>query len=71
MSNIGRRLGYCGGAFGRLEFGPNRVEAEGWDWIVARGPDDIPRLVYFENEVDKQMTMADWDSYAEEEDDDE
>jgi hypothetical protein len=28
--------GYCGGYFGRDEYGPNRVEVVGADYVVAR-----------------------------------
>ena len=34
--------GYCGGAFGRMEYGPNRVEAIGADWVVARNAQGEP-----------------------------
>lgn len=37
MSNIGRKLyGYCDGYFGRDSYGDKIIEAEGYDWIVAR-----------------------------------
>ena len=37
MILVGQELkGFCSGYFGRDEYGPNRVEAVGKDWIVAR-----------------------------------
>ena len=37
MSNVGRQLhGYCDGYFGRDSYGDKIIEAEGYDWIVAR-----------------------------------
>lgn len=41
MSNIGRLIhGYCDGAFGRDFWGPARIEAEGFDWIVVRSAEE-------------------------------
>lgn len=34
--------GYCGGVFGRDSYGPKRVEASGYDWVVVRDEDGVP-----------------------------
>lgn len=39
-------LGFCGGAFGRDEYGDKRVEAIGRDWVVARDTSTNDPLFY-------------------------
>jgi len=47
MSNVGRVLyGYCGGFFGD-SYHDKRIEAEGFDWIVARELDNAEALPEF------------------------
>jgi len=38
---IGQPVGYCGGLFGR-DFHGGRIEAIGYDWVVARCDDEQP-----------------------------
>lgn len=61
MSNIGRKLGYCGGVFGRLRFGPYRVEAEGWDWVVVRGAHGEASFCQWSSAEDKQREIDECD----------
>jgi hypothetical protein len=58
MSNIGRVIrGYCWGYFGE-SYGPRRVEAEGYDWIVARDIDsgDMELATFFGDKEEKLQT---------------
>lgn len=62
MSNIGRPLyGYCHGYFGDT-YRDKRIEAEGFDWIVAR--DDMGEVYFteFETESEKKGRIAQWGS---------
>jgi hypothetical protein len=63
MSNIGRVIfGFCGGYFGRNSCEEKRIEAEGVDWIVARGltPDASPQFAFFESEKEKLSLVKSW-----------
>lgn len=56
MNFIGAALhGYCNGFFGRNCYHDKRVEAQGYDWIVARCEDCGPMLVHFEQEGWRSM----------------
>jgi len=65
VSNIGRKLGYCGSVFGHLEFGPHRIEAEGWDWVVVRRPDGRASFASWGSNAEKEAALDDCD-YANE-----
>ena len=39
---IGQLVGYCGGLFGRNFYGPGRIEAIGFDWVIVRDSDGEP-----------------------------
>ena len=41
--------GYCSGAFGRDSYGPRRIEAVGYDWVVARNERGQPEFVHVDN----------------------
>lgn len=47
MLQVGQELkSYCNGYFGRDFYG-GRVEAVGFDWVVARSDGGYPALAYF------------------------
>ena len=61
--NIGKLIyGYCNGYFGRDSYDTKRIEAEGWDWIVARELDENsrPEFAQFNSEKEKQERINEW-----------
>jgi hypothetical protein len=63
MSNIGRMIyGSCNGYFGRDEYSPKRIEAEGADWVVARALEEFatPLFAAFESRQDKEQLLESW-----------
>ena len=69
MSNVGRMIyGFCNGYFGRDSYRDKRIEAEGVDWLVARGldEDDEPEFAHFEYRSHKQEMIDEWSTRGEE-----
>jgi hypothetical protein len=65
MLRIGQKLqSYCNGYFGRDFYG-GRIEAVGFDWVVARtNNDNIPRIAYFPEGIDNYAHLiSDWNEY--------
>ena len=66
MSNVGKILyGHCNGFFGRDSFHNKRIEAEGYDWIVARSVqcgdvDEKPEFATFDSADEKDDSLAAW-----------
>lgn len=61
MSNVGRMLyGYCNGEFGRDSYHERRIEAEGYDWVVARDDDGDPAMATFKNAAQKEIMLDKW-----------
>lgn len=61
MTNIGRVIyGYCNGYFGRDSYSDKRIEAEGFDWIVARERNNSLVFTTFPNSREKQALIDDW-----------
>lgn len=71
MIAVGQVLNsYCQGYFGRDFFG-GRVEAVGWDWIVARSRRGYPAIAYLEGGIAAHADeIAKWNEYEKEWDDD-
>ena len=68
MLQVGQELkSYCNGYFGRNFYG-GRIEAIGYDWIVARSEDEYPVLAHFEGGIDKhEKWIITWNEYETEE----
>ena len=68
MLRIGQVLkSYCNGRFGRDFYG-GRVEAVGYDWVVARGRDGYPVIAYFEGGIEAHKdAISTWNEYEEDE----
>lgn len=62
MCNIGRLIyGFANGYFGRDSYNDKRIEAEGVDWIVARGIESgVPEFANFANEGEKNELIKKW-----------
>lgn len=59
--------GFCNGFFGRDEYGPKRIEAMGYDWIVCRTEDGRPLFALFEGNWRARMPEL-LEEWSEEED---
>ena len=68
---IGQKIyGFCEGLFGRDYWGPARIEAFGYDWVVVRDDSGIPWFgegknldEFIENSSDPNIyTCNSWDS---------
>jgi len=69
---IGQELkSYCNGYFGRDFFG-GRVEAIGWDWVIAReAVSGNPAFAWFDGGIDAHAaTIAKWNEYKGDENED-
>ena len=65
MSNIGRVVGYSGGAFSSDSYHLKRIEAEGFDWVVARRVDWPSYRPEFACWVNPERMQQDIDAWAE------
>lgn len=65
MSNIGRVIhGYCWGMFSSDTYSDKRIEAEGWDWVVAREIDGgLVVIATFLDDKEKQKAIEEWSRY--------
>lgn len=52
--------GYCGGAFGCLDFEPKRIEAIGADWVVIRSAKGRPYFCSFDKPAYLDTHLEDW-----------
>lgn len=70
MLRVGQELkSYCNGYFGRDFYG-GRIEALGWDWVVARSENGYPALAYFEGGIDThEKFIVTWNEYVNDETD--
>lgn len=69
MCNVGKIIyGFCNGFFGRDSYSDKRIEAEGFDWIVARGMNDenaYPEFAIFNDEEEKNKYIKEWNEKQE------
>lgn len=62
MIRVGELLnGYCNGYFGRDSYEDKRIEAVGYDWVVARGTQSHrPLLATFDSNAEMEVCMNGW-----------
>ena len=61
VSNIGRKIyGFCDGFFGRDSWDDKTIEAEGYDWIVARDSEQHAWFRQFRTTDNKQNLIDKW-----------